>query len=109
MTRNNKQSRTPPPKDETFDAKIKMINAKKLEIENQKKMGGEQVPYVTKTAPKLTINPTFSHTIVGSSKEITFDKQTVYARENSPVNMDNSKVDGLVDDVSVTIGSEDTE
>ncbi|CAH9105275.1 unnamed protein product [Cuscuta epithymum] len=105
MTKNNKKNRTPPPKDSTFDARIKLLNEKKKELEEKKKMGVQGgVPYIPKIAPSLTINP--PHSKVESSKEISLVKPMTSSSEE--VDIVSQKKKGLVEDDSVTLGSSDT-
>ncbi|CAH9102285.1 unnamed protein product [Cuscuta epithymum] len=106
MTKKNKKNHTPPPKDNSFDAKIKMLNDKK-ELEDKKKSGDQVLaPYIPKIAPSLTINPT--HSTVESSKEITFEKQSASSTGVSPIGNANHKKDDLIEDESETLGSIDT-
>ncbi|CAH9085237.1 unnamed protein product [Cuscuta europaea] len=56
MTKNNKQSRTPPPKDTAFDEKIRMLNAKKMELEAKKKGGEANTKVLPSYAPKQPSN-----------------------------------------------------
>ncbi|CAH9125642.1 unnamed protein product [Cuscuta epithymum] len=121
MTRKNKQSRTPPLKDHQFQEKFKKLQARQAELDLMNKGDGTRKevlpPYVPKEASKMTINPVVplvrqtASSNAEASRDFSFVHSANSTSDPTPIHAANSKepsIDGIVDEESVTLGSEDT-